>query len=428
MTKSYESERFFTENIEKESSVDFKKKELFSCPELLRSRVFLRLHIHTQKKLLNVMNLNEILGLIKFMDPDEVTDVLQRINSENIKSGVFDALQNDLREKVEFLLRFHPESAAGLMSLDYIIVAHNKTLSSVNKLVIKHEKRTGKFPTILIEKNGNPIGELPGHFLAIRSPSETVVKHIVPLHLIKYDESQEELIKKFKDARHDKVIVVDDSDSVIGIIYSDDILNVLDNKNKTLHKDLFHLGGVAESNFNTKTSLDMSVFKGVKIRLSWLVAGLFGAILMATFITLFEETLTTYVLIASFIPAIVYISGSLVTQTQTIFIRDLALLGKKFNAKTYFFRQFVVSFFISLCISFILFFFIELFWNELIIALAISMATFLSLIFTNLIAFFTIIGIKKLNFDPAFGSGPIAIIFSDMLSVFIYFLVVILVL
>ncbi len=429
MNKNKFSESSLAQEIEKLDNIEIQEKKLLNIASSLRSRTFLRLSVHTQKDLLTRLSKDDVLVLLHNMDPDEATDVLQRIVSKELRAHLIENLHEQMRDKVEFLLRFHPDSAAGLMSLDYIIVSYNQTLSSVNRLVVKHEARTGKFPTIIVEKDGECVGELQGHFLAIRNPRERVQKHMVFINTVKYDEYQNKIIKKFRETRHDKVVVVDDSGSIIGIIYSDDVISVLDSKNKMLYEDFFHLGGVNKSHLaEGSSSLDMSLFMGVKSRLSWLVVGLFGAMLMATFITFFEETLATYVLIASFIPAVVYIGGSLGTQIQTILVRDLVVLGSSFNAKYYFLRQITISFFIALAMSLILLSFIFLFWGELIIAFAIALACFISLMFTTLIAFFITLAIKKFNFDPAFGSGPMVTIFSDLLSVVVYFSVVVLLL
>lgn len=429
MNKNNVPEYALARKIEKLDELDNKITSILSISSSIRGRTFLRLPVRTQKKLLENLSKNDVLVLLQNIDPDEATDVLQRISSEDFRADILENLQEQLREKVEFLLRFNPESAAGLMSLDYTIVSFNQTLSSVNKLVIKHEAKTGKFPTILVERDGECIGELQSYFLAIRNPRERVLKHTTPINTIKYDESQDKIIKKFRDTRHDKVLVVDDLSSIIGIIYSDDIIGVLDNKTKSLYDDFFHLGGVNRDHLSEGNSiLDVSILTGVKNRLSWLIAGLVGALLIATFITFFKETLATYILIASFIPAVIYISGALGTQIQTVLVRDLAVLGESFKAKSYFLKQLSISLIIALIMSLTLFGFISLFWSELLIAFTIALACFISLIFTSFVAFFITLTIKKFNFDPAFGSGPMVNIFSDSVSVIVYFSVVMLLL
>ena len=168
----------------------------------------------------------------------------------------------------------------------------------------------------------------------------------------------------------------------------------------------------------------LPLFKAIKERLSWLIVGFIGAMLIAFYIGLFEETLQKYLIIAAFVPAIVYLSDALGTQIQTIFVRDLAVLGKAINFKKYFLKQIFISFFIASIIGILLFSSIYLFYGLFKISLIISLAAFVALIITSFTALIITLLIKKFNFDPALGSGPIATIISDMSSVIIYFLIV----
>jgi len=59
------------------------------------------------------------------LDPDEVTDVLGYANAET-REAVLGTLDAERREKIDFLLSFDPESAAGLMNLDYVTVDRSR--------------------------------------------------------------------------------------------------------------------------------------------------------------------------------------------------------------------------------------------------------------------------------------------------------------
>jgi len=277
----------------------------------------------------------------------------------------------------------------------------------------------------VLNKTGIVLGYLPIQDI-INSPKSTAVKKIMHKNVVTVSLHTElEKVSHMALEHNLKQVVVTKSKKFLGVIVSRKILHTI---NKSLREDIFHFAGIHKSHLEFENSLEMPIYKVLRHRLSWLIAGLFGAIFMALYISLFEETLATYLLVASFIPAIVYISGALGTQIQTIFVRDLAVLGNKLNLKKYFFKQLYISLLISLIIGFLLFSFIALFWKSPLIALAIGLASFISLICTGAIAFFITLAIKRFNFDPALGSGPIATIISDITSVVIYFIVVVLLL
>ena len=220
-----------------------------------------------------------------------------------------------------------------------------------------------------------------------------------------------------------KQIPVVESKKLIGVLSSREILLTI---NKSLRKDIFHFAGIHKSHLNFENSMEIPLFKATKDRLSWLIVGFIGALLMALYIGMFEETLAKYLIIASFVPAIVYLSGALGTQVQTLFVRDLAVLGKEINVKRYFLKQMTIGFFIASIISVLMFSSIFLFYNVSRIALIISLASFITLIITSFTALIITFLIVRLKFDPALGSGPIATIISDLTSVVIYFIIVIL--
>lgn len=219
-----------------------------------------------------------------------------------------------------------------------------------------------------------------------------------------------------------KQIPVTKSKKLIGVITSRKILSTL---NISLKEDIFHFAGIHKSHLDFKNSLEISVFEAMEHRLPWLVAGLLGAILMAAYIGLFEEMLSKYLIIAFFVPALVYLSGALGAQFQTIFVRDIAVLGRELEFGKYLVKQLEVGFYIASILSICLFLIIAAFWEVVHIAFVISLATFISVMSTSFIALVTTLLIKRFKFDPALGSGPIATIISDIASVVIYFLVVV---
>ena len=155
--------------------------------------ILLTLSKRIQEEILNKLKDQEIIKLLHYLDPDEVTDILQRINSRRRKR-ILRKLSEDIREKVEFLLKFDPNTAAGLMSLDYLEVSKNMTLSEVLKLVQKHEKRTGKFPAVLVVENGFLIGELPGYLFALHKGREKIGKYVKKIPSIKYNKDEKEAV------------------------------------------------------------------------------------------------------------------------------------------------------------------------------------------------------------------------------------------
>ncbi|MDH3353455.1 MAG: magnesium transporter [Nanoarchaeota archaeon] len=302
------------------------------------------------------------------------------------------------------------------------IVKEHSTVRSVLSMLEKIENKYDSVDYIyVINKNKNLVGMFYIQEL-FNNPKDTPVGNFMKKKVMSVPLKTEiEKVAHLALKHNLKQIPVTKSKKLIGVFSSREILSTI---NWSLRKDLFHFAGVHRSHLDFENSMEIPLFKAIKDRLSWLIVGFVGAMLMALYIGMFEETLAKYLIIASFVPAIVYMSDALGTQVQTIFIRDLAVLGKELSIKKYFLKQMVIGILIASVIGVLMFFSISLFYNVPNIALIISLASFATLIVTSFTALMITLLIKRFKFDPALGSGPIATIISDLTSVVIYFIIV----
>ncbi|MFP4229473.1 MAG: magnesium transporter MgtE N-terminal domain-containing protein, partial [Salinivenus sp.] len=102
----------------------------------------------------------QVRQFVRRLDPDEGTDVLGLLD-DDMREQVLQTLSEERRKKLEFLLEFSSESAAGLMDLDYVTVDKSRSLGSIAQRVRRHEERTGRFPTIFVTDDNAFLGELP---------------------------------------------------------------------------------------------------------------------------------------------------------------------------------------------------------------------------------------------------------------------------
>ncbi|MEW6569883.1 MAG: magnesium transporter [Nitrospirota bacterium] len=158
----------------------------------------------------------------------------------------------------------------------------------------------------------------------------------------------------------------------------------------------------------------------VKHRIPWLIVGLLGGILAAKAIGFFEGTLTKNLVLAAFIPLVVYMSDAVGTQMEAFIIRDLAV-NPRLNFLRYLTKQLQIVILIASIISVILFLASILLYRDFDIGKVLGITLFsaiISSVFTGLIIPYLL---SRLKFDPADASGPIATIIQDILSVIIYF-------
>lgn len=155
-------------------------------------------------------------------------------------------------------------------------------------------------------------------------------------------------------------------------------------------------------------------------RLPWLILGLAGGIAASQIVGGFKETLEKNIILAAFIPLIVYMSDAVGTQMEAFVIRDFAL-HPKFKFRQYFVRQLTVITSIGIVLSTLLYFATDF----LLTTSKVSMVLAISLFFSVLSSVFSGLILpnvfEKLKLDPANASGPIATILQDIVSVLVYF-------
>lgn len=300
------------------------RTELFLAqPKEKRIELLSSLTTGVKKDILQRLPDEDVVEILEALDPDEATDLLQLITKHK-REKVLQLLSRNLKESLSTLLEFDPETAAGLMTLDYVQVDISENIAEVSEKFKEHEARTGRPPVILALKNNALAGFLPGHALGLAGKNERIEKFIKRMPTISYAAKHSEVVKSFRSHPHSKIAVLNDSGSVVGIIYSDDMLKVID---ESRSYSLYNFAGIKQ-----EESVTDSVAQKIHNRYRWLIINLGTGFLAAFAVGLFEGTLEKYVLLAIYMPIVAGMGGNAATQTLAVQVRGIAL--KQIELKT----------------------------------------------------------------------------------------------
>ncbi|MGK2954219.1 MAG: magnesium transporter [Solirubrobacterales bacterium] len=217
------------------------------------------------------------------------------------------------------------------------------------------------------------------------------------------------------------VVVVASDGSFKGVLSPQRMLAVLIEEHE---EDLARLGGYTAGSRQARRAAEESVPRRLWHRLPWLLIGLLGAMLSAVILGGFEGRLEANVLIALFIPAIVYMADAVGTQTETLAIRALAV---GVPIRDLVLKELVTGAVIGLVIGAAFFLFSLIGWGDSKVALAVGIALLASSTIATVVAMLLPALFQKLGIDPAFGSGPLATVAQDLLSILTYLGVVVLI-
>jgi magnesium transporter len=182
-------------------------------------------------------------------------------------------------------------------------------------------------------------------------------------------------------------------------------------------EDLARLGGFMAGSERARSAAEEDVRQRLWHRLPWLLIGLLGAMASAVIVGAFEQQLEKKVLVAFFVPAVVYMADAVGTQTEAVVIRGLSV---GVTLRPIVARELLTGLTIGLAIGGAFLPFALLAWGDAEVAVAVAIALVASCSFATIVAMALPWAFQRAGSDPAFGSGPLATVIQDLLSIAVY--------
>ena len=225
---------------------------------------------------------------------------------------------------------------------------------------------------------------------------------------------QERVAWEMVDRGESSIAVVDGDGRFLGLIPPHRMLGVL----LTEHdEDLARLGGYAAGTLRARTAAEERVLQRLWHRLPWLLIGLAGAMASAGIVGAFERQLDEKVLLAFFLPAVVYLADAVGTQTEAVLIRGLSV---GVTVRSVVRRELLTGLIVGVVLGAVFFPFAVAVWGDGRLAVAVGLSLFASCSIATFVAMILPWAFQRLGQDPAFGSGPLATVIQDLLSIAVY--------
>jgi len=209
--------------------------------------------------------------------------------------------------------------------------------------------------------------------------------------------------------------VIDEDGRFHGLIPPNRMLAVLLEEHE---EDMARLGGFLASTEQARSAAEEEVRLRLWHRLPWLLLGLAGAMVAAGIVGAFEDQLEEAVLLAFFVPGVVYMADAVGTQTEAVVIRGIAVGVPVRHVMR---RELLTGLVVGIVIAALFLPLAWLIWSDGSVAVAVALALFASCATATIVAMGLPYLLHALGRDPAFGSGPLATVIQDLLSILIYF-------
>ena len=208
--------------------------------------------------------------------------------------------------------------------------------------------------------------------------------------------------------------VVDKTGKLVGRITVDDVVDVVHAEAK---EDIQRMAGITDEEHYGETS----AVKISRVRLPWLITGLFGGLLTAWVMSRFETSLKEIITLAFFVPVIPAMAGNTGVQSSAIVVRGLAT-GEisPLEARWRIFKEVRVALLNGLVCGFIMLLAVTLWHQNIRLGLLLASVLFLAINIAASVGAMVPLVLKKLNLDPAVAMGPFVTTSNDLIGILVY--------
>lgn len=365
----------------------------------------------TLSELARALDPAELSGVVERMRPDDAAQVLEELPEEQTEQ-VLDLMKEEKSEEVQELLEYGEKTAGRIMSPEVLAVHEDDTVAQA----IEHVRKSPVAETVhtlyVVDEHDHLVGSLPWRRLVTADPA-------TPVRLLRQDEplsvtpdmDQEEVAQLVAKYNVVAVPVVDHDHRLLGVITADDIIDVI---REEATEDIQRLGGAAGD--ETVFDPPRAVFGK---RLLWRVINLATAILAASVIGVFEESIQSLATLAIFMPIVASMGGIGTTQTATVVIRGLAL-GDMTAAHVWrvLKKELILGFNTGVVNGAIMAAIAWLWKGQLLLAVIIGVALVVNMLVAAVVGVLIPLALKTFRVDPAIASSVIITTFTDVCGFF----------
>ena len=387
-------------------------------PKDMAADVFSYMEVDSQQYIITSLSERDAAEIIDNLMADDATDLLEEMPASIVKR-LLAAASPETRRDINHLLRYPEDSAGSIMTVEFVDLKENLTVEQAIQRIrnVGVDSETINICYVL-DSRRTLLGTVALRYLLLSQPDE-IIGDIMHENVISLTTlmDQEEVARQFKKYDFTSMPVVDNENRLVGIITVDDVVDIMEQE---ATEDIEMMAAILP---NDKPYMRTGVYEEWKKRIPWLLLLMISATFSGMIISSFEEALSVYVILTSFIPMLMGTGGNAGGQASTTIIRGLSVGELEFeDMPKVVFKEFKVS---ALCgITLALANFAKLMIFEKVglqVALVVSMTLLVVVIIAKLVGCALPMLAKKIGFDPAVMASPFITTIVDVISLLIYF-------
>lgn len=358
------------------------------------------------------------------MEADDAVDILEELEDET-SNELIELIDDEAMKDIDLIQSYDDDEIGSKMTTNYVSLTLGLTIKQAMKSLVKQAADNDNIATLYVKKeDGTFYGAIDLTDLIVARDYvdlETLVTTSYPY--VHDHETVDDCIEELKDYSEDSIPVLDNNMHILGVITSQDLLEVVDEE---MGEDYAKLAGLS-----AEEELEEPLGQSLKKRVPWLLILLMLGMGVSSVISMFEKVIVGLPIIVTFQSVILGMSGNVGTQSLAVTIRVLMDEELGFKERAGFvLKEIRVGLCNGLIVGGISVVFTGIFifvarGQSLTTAFAISGCIGGALALAMLISSFmgTIIPIilEKIGFDPAVASGPLISTINDLVAAVTYY-------
>lgn len=356
---------------------------------------------------------------IDHMESDDAADIVGSLSDEQQHEVLAHIDDVEQAGDIVDLLHYDEDTAGGLMAKELVVVNANWTVLACLRELSRQAENIGEIYNVYVVDDDNKLKGRLSLKKMILSPTSAKISNLYyeDITSVTTDEPAESVARIMQKYDLVSIPVVDSIGRLVGRITIDDIVDVI---REEAERDYQMMSGITQ---DVETS--DSVWSQTKARLPWLIIALFGGMVSAYMISLYEAEIALFPVTAMFIPVITAMGGNVGIQSSAIIVQGLASnsLGVKHGMKNILKELGAALLNATICSSVI--FLLTLFFNleTLAMPITVTLSLFVVILFASIFGTAFPLMLHRIKIDPALATGPFITLTNDIIGLNIYLII-----
>ncbi len=379
------------------------------------SDILMELDEDIREKILDQLSTKEIAEEVEELDTDDAADIIAELSEERQKDVISQIEDQEHKAEIQELLKYDENTAGGLMAKELVKVYETWTVAGCLRRIRGQAKDVTRVHSIyVVNKQEQLIGRLSLKDLIV-AKSDQKIADIAKDNVdwVNVEDNAEDVAKVMAKYDLEAIPVVNNSQTLLGRITIDDIVDVL---REEADKDYQLAAGITQ-----EVEADDSIWELTRARLPWLVLGLFGGLGSVFIMKGYEEIMETVPSLFFYTPLIAAMAGNVGVQSSAIIVQGLANDNVKGSLLNRLLKEVGLALINGFALALLVVLFGYLIGQNSTESLAIAISMMSVIIVAALVGTFVPIILDKRGIDPAIATGPFITTSNDILGIYLFF-------